>query len=142
MSKFTNMGETKKYGIKMVSLNEYFPSFIDDSKNQSICWQEANKDICGRVQTFLIVIAKIKLHSFKCYCCIYPHSSSAEYTVFVDINLGNLCLLLTTIRDPNPYPNSGQRIQMLKDDLLLLDAPQDLLISLRQGMPDLLHPGE
>lgn len=132
----------KKYGIKAVNLNEYFPAFLSDCQNHQITWQEANKDIFNRIHTFLVLIAKIKFKNFKCYCCIYPHSISSEYTVFLDIDAGSFCMLLTTIRDRNFYPNDGRRIHMLKDGLLLLDVPQDKLAILRQEMPCPPHPDE
>ena len=139
MSKLTaNMD--RKYGIKTISLANYFPTFLKDYKNGLVKWEEANEDIYGRISTFLVMIAHIKATSYKCYCCIYPHNTSAEYTVFVDIDSGRLCLLLTTIRDSNFYTKDGRRIQMLKDGFLLLDAPQDALFTLRQGIPGLRHP--
>lgn len=130
----------RKHGIKAVNLTEYFPTFLSDCQNHLIDWQEADADIYSRIQTFLILISKIQFKTFKCYCCIYPYKTSAEYTVFVDINSGNHCLLLTTIRDHNFYPNSGRRIHMLEEDLLLLDAPEDILFSLLQEMPCQPHP--
>lgn len=135
-------GICKKYGIKSVSLIEYFPSFLTDCQNHLINWQKANEDVYGRIQTFLVLISKLTFKDFKCYCCIYPHSASAEYTVFVDIDSGNCCLLLTTIRDSGFYPNDGRRIHMLEDGLLLLDAPMDDLLSLRQEMPYQPHQDE
>lgn len=132
----------KKYGIKAIGLNEYFPSFLADCQNHLVNWHEADTDIYSRVQTFLLLIAKIESKTFKCYCCIYPYSTSAEYTIFVDIDTGNLCLLLTTIRDKNFHSKSGHRIHTLETELLLLDALADDLLMIRQEMPYLLHPDE
>lgn len=131
-----------KYDIKSIGLNEYFPSFLADCQSHLVTWHEADTDIYGRIQTFLLMIAKIEFKTFKCYCCIYPHSTSAHYTVFVDINVGRLCLLLTTIRDRNFYPKSGRKIHMLERELLLLDAPADDLLMIRQEIPYWQHPGE
>lgn len=133
-------GICRKYGIKSVSLTEYFPSFFADCQNHLIDWQEANEDVYGRIQTFLVLISKLKFRDFKCYCCVYPHISSSEYTVFVDIDSGNRCLLLTTIRDSCSYPKDARRIHMLKDGLLLLEAPMDGLLTLRQEMTCQRHP--
>lgn len=132
----------KKYGIKSIPLNEHFPAFMDDCQNHRIMWAKADDDICGRIQTFLLLIAKIKYKSADCYYCIYPHESTAEYTVFICINPGQLCLILTTIRDKGFYPNDGRRIQMLKDGLLFLDTPQDILFNIHQGILDQQHPNE
>lgn len=130
----------KKYGIKAISLNEYFPSFLADCQNHLVEWYEADKDICGRVQTFLILIAKIKFKTFKCYCCVYPHNTSAEYTVLIDIDAGSLYVLLTTIRDRDFHPRDGRRINTLETELLLLDAPTDDLLRIRQETICSLHP--
>ena len=119
---------------------DYFPNFIDDCKKERVSWQKANEDISSRIQTFLILIAKIKYEHFRCYCCIYPHDTSSEYIVFVDIDEGSYCLLLTTLRDRNIYPNSARRIPMLEKGLLLLDTPMETLLNLRQEMPDQPHP--
>ena len=139
MSHFTDHME-RKYGIKSIPLSEYFPVFLDDCKSHRIMWAKADDDIDGRIQTFLLLIAKIKYRSADCYCCIYPHKSSSEYTVFVCIDSGRLYLILTTIRDNGSYPNSWRRVQMLKDDLLFLDAPQDILFNIHQGILDQQHP--
>jgi hypothetical protein len=130
----------KKHGIQSINLVDYFPNFIDDCKKERVSWQKANEDISSRIQTFLILIAKIKYEHFRCYCCIYPHDTSSEYIVFVDIDEGSYCLLLTTLRDRNIYPNSARRIPMLEKGLLLLDTPMETLLNLRQEMPDQPHP--
>lgn len=130
----------KKHGIQSINLIDYFPNFIDDCKKERVSWQKANEDISSRIQTFLILIAKIKYEHFRCYCCIYPHDTSSEYIVFVDIDEGSYCLLLTTLRDRNIYPNSARRIPMLEKGLLLLDTPMETLLNLRQEMPDQPHP--
>lgn len=130
----------KKHGIQSINLIDYFPNFIDDCKKERVSWQKANEDISSRIQTFLILIAKIKYEHFRCYCCIYPHDTSSEYIVFVDIDEGSYCLLLTTLRDRNIYPNSARRIPMLEKGLLLLDTPMGTLLNLRQEMPDQPHP--
>ena len=130
----------KKHGIQSINLIDYFPNFIDDCKKERVSWQKANEDISSRIQTFLILIAKIKYEHFRCYCCIYPHDTSSEYIVFVDIDEGSYCLLLTTLRDRNIYPNSARRIPMLETGLLLLDTPMETLLNLRQEMPDQPHP--
>ena len=130
----------KKHGIQSINLVDYFPNFIDDCKKERVSWQKANEDISSRIQTFLILIAKIKYEHFRCYCCIYPHDTSSEYIVFVDIDEGSYCLLLTTLRDRNIYPNSARRIPMLEKGPLLLDTPMETLLNLRQEMPDQPHP--
>ena len=130
----------KKHGIQSINLIDYFPNFIDDCKKERVSWQKANEDISSRIQTFLILIAKIKYEHFRCYCCIYPHDTSSEYIVFVDIDEGSYCLLLTTLRDRNIYPNSARRIPILEKGLLLLDTPMETLLNLRQEMPDQPHP--
>ena len=130
----------KKHGIQSINLVDYFPNVIDDCKKTRVSWQKANEDISSRIQTFLILIAKIKYEHFRCYCCIYPHDTSSEYIVFVDIDEGSYCLLLTTLRDRNIYPNSARRIPMLEKGLLLLDTPMETLLNLRQEMPDQPHP--
>ena len=130
----------KKHGLQSINLIDYFPNFIDDCKKERVSWQKANEDISSRIQTFLILIAKIKYEHFRCYCCIYPHDTSSEYIVFVDIDEGSYCLLLTTLRDRNIYPNSARRIPMLEKGLLLLDTPMETLLNLRQEMPDQPHP--
>lgn len=130
----------KKHGIQSINLIDYFPNFIDDCKKERVSWQKANEDISSRIQTFLILMAKIKYEHFRCYCCIYPHDTSSEYIVFVDIDEGSYCLLLTTLRDRNIYPNSARRIPMLEKGLLLLDTPMETLLNLRQEMPDQPHP--
>lgn len=131
-----------KYGIRSIGLNEYFPSFLADCHSHLVTWHEANADIYGRIQTFLLLIAKIEFKIFKCYCCIYPHSTSTEYTVLVDVDAGGLYLLLTTIRDLDFHPRDGRRIHTLEAELLLLDAPTDDLLMIRQEIPYWQHPGE
>lgn len=125
----------RKYGIKSIKLGDYYPSLLADCQKHLVQWQPADRDIYSRIQTFLVIIAKIKFKDFNCYCCVYPHDTSSEYTVFVDIDAGNLYLLLTTIRDTGLYPNDSRRIHMLEEGLILLDAPQDVLTILRQEMP-------
>ncbi len=88
----------------------------------------------------MVLIAKISYQYFDCYCCIYPHSFSAEYIVFVDIDNGTLCLLLSTIRDKNFYPNDGRRIHMLKEGLFLLDSSKAFLFTLHEEMLCQPHP--
>lgn len=131
-----------KYGIKSVLLNEYFPSFLADCHDSKIQWTQANSDIYGRIRTFLLWIAQIQYKKYLCYCCIYPCPSSAEYTVFIDIDNGRHCILLTTIRDSNLYPQSWTRVNMLRNDLFLLDTSQKELLTLRQEILYSLHLNE
>ena len=132
----------RKLGIKKVDLVDQHPDFLSDCENKLVNWQEADKNIRSRIQTYLVLIAKIKFKKFDCFTCIYPTNTSADYTVFVDIDSGKLCFLLSTLRDNYIPAKSGRRIEMLKDDLLLLDAPQHLILNLRQGMLYQPHPDE
>lgn len=123
------------HGIKSVYLHDYYPNFIADCQKHLILWQKTDDDIYGRIQTFLILIAKIEYHHFNCYCCIYPHSTSSEYTVFVDIDARKSYILLTTIRDSNFHPHDGRRIHTLKNELLFLNTSEQDLIIVHQEMP-------
>lgn len=132
----------RKLGIKKVDLVDQHPSFLSDCENKLVSWHEAGTNIRNRIQTYLVFIAKIKFKQFDCFTCIYPTKYSADYTVFVDIDCGKSCFLVSTLRDNYIPTKSGRRIEMLKDDLLLLDAPQHLMLNLRQGMPYQPHPDE
>mgnify|MGYP001076753232 CR=1 FL=1 len=55
----------KKHGIQSINLIDYFPNFIDDCKKERVSWQKANEDISSRIQTFLILIAKLNHHRLE-----------------------------------------------------------------------------
>lgn len=120
-----------KYGIKSVKLEEFYPDFISDVSSNKVNWFEKS-NIYSRVKTFLIFIAKLKYKEFHCYCCLYPSQFSSDYIVFVDIDNGSFCLILSTIRDSKQYPDSWRRVKKLSEELLLLDAPESVLNFLRQ----------
>lgn len=121
----------RKYGIKSVKLEEFYSDFVSDVSSNKVEWFEKS-NIHSRVKTFLIFIAKLKYKEFNCYCCLYPSRFSSDYIVFVDIDNGSSCLILSTIRDSKQYPASWNRVKKLSEDLLLLDAPESVLRLLRQ----------
>ena len=129
-----------KYGIKCLNLKEYNSDFIDKLKNGTILWKYIPRNK-KRIITFLTMIAKIKFNHVNCYSCL-PHEFSSEYYVFVDIDNGNLCLLLSTIRNSHQYPDSNIRIKKLQDELLLLDVDTDILLNHRKEMLCQQHPNE
>lgn len=125
-----DMDYDKKYNIRCVKLEDYNPDFAKKLKQGDVHWEYIPRNQ-RRVLTFLIFIAKIKFNHIVCYSCL-PREYSSEYFVFVDIDDGNLCLLLSTIRDSRQYTNSGIRVEKLQKELILLDVEQDVLLSHRK----------
>jgi len=131
----------RKYGIKKFDLIEKYPEFIKDNADHIVLWVDAMPHIAGRIQSFLVSIAKKNYKSFSCYCCSYPSKYSSDYLVLVDIDSGKEFMIISTIKETGQYPSStGKRIERLKEDLHLFDAPQKLLFNLRQEIADQLHP--
>lgn len=123
-----------------MNLEEYDSNFIEKLKKGNIHWEYIPRHK-RRIATFLTMIAKIKFNHVICYSCL-PHDFSSEYYVFVDIDNGNLCLLLSTIRDSHQYPDSNIRIKKLQDELILLDVDADILLNHRKEMLCQQHPDE
>lgn len=130
--------EEKKFGIKYIPLSERFPHFIDDCYNNNIQWCKIDY-IEQRIHYFLSFIANINRKEFACYCCL-PHQSSAEYVVFINIDNGEQLMLLSTIKDNSFRWKSWKIVEWLKDDLLLLDVPDEDLRAISLKIPAGMHP--
>ncbi len=109
-----------KYGIKCIDLQERYPNFIEDYKNNKIIWKTASEYITGCIRTFLICFVKLKFTTLDCQVCSYPHNTSADYIVLCKTN--ELSFLLSILKDNNFYPNNAKRIEMMKEGLLFLDC--------------------
>ena len=108
----------RKYGIPYVSLFEYDPTFISNVLSYNISWEDIPRNF-RRIRTFLSFIAQIKYKELKCYS-------------FIDIDIGKTLMLVSTIRDSHQYPaDSWNRVQKLRDELLLLDSDYETLLSLK-----------
>lgn len=133
----------RKYGIKNLDLTEKYPDFITDNAAHTVRWLDAMPHITGRIQSFLILIARKRYKGFSCFCCSYPSKYASDYLVLVDIDNGEEFMIISTIKETGQYPSStGKRIEGLTEELHLFDAPREQLINLRQEIADQLHPGE
>lgn len=127
-----------KYGLDCVSLESYKPNFLNAVSNYSIFWRKVDY-IYPRIKSFLLWIADISFKEFECYCCTYPHSTTTDFIVFVDVDNGRKMLLLSTTCDDNLHYNSWKFVAVLKDELLLLDTSRENMSLIRQEMLCQLH---
>jgi hypothetical protein len=114
-----------KYGIRCLDLAKKYPSLIDDCKLGKVKWETASDYITGCISTFMLLIAHIKYNDLTCYSCSYPNSYASDYIVLTAYD--NQVFLVSILKDNGFYPDNSDRIQMLKDGLLLLDCDQTLL---------------
>lgn len=135
------MGDDIIYNIKQIDLDKYIPDFLENNKKHLVHWFFV-PHIPSRIQTFLSLIAKVNYKNFNCYCCSYPHETSADYIVFVDIDNGKNFMLISTIKDTKQYPDSWKKIERLKNDLIFIQVSYKQLLIIHQEIVDQLHQDE
>ena len=116
----------------------YEPQLLTDTLSGKLEWQSCEflpprVNVEEGIMSYLVVIRKIKVKSMSCLWCLYPHKTTGDYTIFVNVNDGAhifLCSIITGIH----FVDSWNRIRQLEESFRIIDAPLEDILQIQQAL--------